>query len=235
MVAMPLWSQLAQDRLLVDYSLWSADLANLAASIHRTEACADLYHVDVADGHFVPSLLFFPDLLAALRPLTAKPFHVHLMTQRPEHLVADFLKAGADIITVHAENDQTAEVINQVKQAGKAVGLAVQLHTPLELVADLLEDIDLVLMMGTLLGIKGVGLDDQAVPRLQAVRKLIDAQALRHRVKLSADGGIREHTVPQLRAAGADMITPGSLVFKSQDLYQTTAWLHSLAGPEAVS
>src|SRR5580658_9210181 len=96
------WQDLPRTRLLTDVSLWSADLANLAAAIERVEPFADSYHFDVCDAHFAPTLLFFPDLLRALRPLTARPFHVHLMVERPTALIEDFVASGADLITVHA-------------------------------------------------------------------------------------------------------------------------------------
>lgn len=228
---MSIWTTLPTERLLADYSLWSAQLGNLSESVAATEDYADLYHLDVADAHFVPGLLFFPDLVAALRPLTQKPFHVHLMTEKPETLVQDFLSAGADIVTVHAENKSAEEAIKLIRDAGKAVGLAVQLETPVAEVERFLPDLDLVVVMGTRLGIKGVGLDDQAAPRIREIKQLLAKHGLSDTVKVSADGGIRTHTVSQLRDAGADMITPGSLVFKSDDLGETTRWLHKLPAP----
>lgn len=225
---MSFWQTLPTHRLLADYSLWSADLANLAASIAQTAPYADLYHLDVADAHFVPGLLFFPDLVAALRGLTTKPFHVHLMTAQPQQLIDDFATAGADLITIHAENAAVAPTLAQIKRAGKRAGLAVQLDTPIAAIEPYLDQLDLVVMMGTRLGIKGVGLDDRAYGRISQVKALIADRGRSDQVKVAADGGIREQTVPSLRAAGADLITPGSLVFKSTDLAQTTRWLHSL-------
>ena len=225
---MTFWQTLPTHRLLADYSLWSADLANLATSIAQTDPYADLYHLDVADAHFVPGLLFFPDLVAALRPLTRKPFHIHLMTDQPQRLIDDFAAAGADLLTIHAENKDAAATLAQIKAAGKRAGLAVQLDTPLAAIEAYLPQLDLVVMMGTLLGIKGVGLDERACDRITAAKALIAHHGLAAQVKVSADGGIREQTVPLLRAAGADLITPGSLVFKSRDLAQTTSWLHNL-------
>ncbi|MGE5222074.1 MAG: D-allulose-6-phosphate 3-epimerase, partial [Omnitrophica WOR_2 bacterium] len=92
------------ERLLADASLWSADFTRLGDEIRRVDGYADLYHFDVSDAHFVPGLLFFPDLVAALRPLTRKPFHVHLMADNPLSLIDDFVNAGADRITIHYGN-----------------------------------------------------------------------------------------------------------------------------------
>lgn len=225
---MTFWQTLPTHRLLADYSLWSADLANLATSIAHVEPYADLYHLDVADAHFVPGLLFFPDLVAALRPLTRKPFHVHLMTDQPQQLVDDFAAAGADLLTIHAENRDVAATLARIKAAGKRAGLAVQLDTPLAAIESHLPQLDLVVMMGTRLGIKGVGLDERACARITEAKALIAHHGLATQIKVSADGGIREQTVPLLRRAGADLITPGSLVFKSHNLEQTTSWLHRL-------
>jgi ribulose-phosphate 3-epimerase len=228
------WSTLPQGRLLADYSLWSANLAALGESIRATEPYADLYHIDVADAHFVPGLIFFPDLVAALRPLTDLPFHVHLMTEHPADLAPAFVDAGADIVTVHvdSENLDDAEAktaIEIIRRNDRAAGVALQLETSTDVLEDLVDELSVVLMMGTPLGVKGVGLDDRAPERIRTVKKMLEARGLADAVKVSADGGIRDHTVPALRAAGADMITPGSLVFKSDDLAATTRWLHDQA------
>ena len=103
---MPGWSQLPRDRLLVDVSLWSADLANLETAVRRLSPWADSFHLDAADGHFAPNLLFFPDLIRAIRPHTAVPFHVHLMAEHLSALAGEFFNAGADLLTVHVENGE---------------------------------------------------------------------------------------------------------------------------------
>jgi ribulose-phosphate 3-epimerase len=232
---MSFWSRHPQDRLLADYSLWSGKLENLSQSIRETEEYADLYHFDVADAHFVPGLLFFPDLVAALRPLTDTPFHVHLMTDAPEQTAPPFMEAGADLITLHVENSSAGHAIQMIREGGCAVGVALQLETPLSELEPFLDTVDLVLMMGTRLGIKGAGLAEEALPRIRSVRQLLEDRGRSEAVKLSADGGIRSHTVPSIREAGADMITPGSLVFKSSDLAETTRWLHALPGSQGAA
>ncbi|NBB90356.1 MAG: ribulose-phosphate 3-epimerase [Spirochaetes bacterium] len=225
---MSIWSRLPKERLLADYSLWSADLAALGESIRATEPYADLYHIDVADGHFVPGLLFFPELVAALRGHTETPLHVHLMTEHPAALAPAFLDAGADLLTVHADNSEAPEAIDLVRSRGRSAGVAVELETDPGIVKEFAESISLVLMMGTPLGVKGVEMDDRAVDRVRVAKDILAVRRLGSTVKVSADGGIREHTVPLLRAAGADVVTPGSLVFKSRDLAATTEWLHGL-------
>src|SRR5579872_6582832 len=123
---MSAWQEMPHTRLLTDVSLWSADLANLAAAIDRFNHFADSFHLDVADAHFAPSLLFFPDLVRALRPLTVRPFHVHLMVERPSALVPDFVDAGADALTVHAEAGapEVESAIDAILRAGRSPGLA---------------------------------------------------------------------------------------------------------------
>ena len=116
---------LPRDRLLGEFSLWSADLGNLAADLARTEPYADIYHVDVADGRFAPSFLFFPDQVARIRALTGRPIHVHLMVEGDIVLeqIRQFAEAGADLITVHAENGPvTADALALIAELGCAAG-----------------------------------------------------------------------------------------------------------------
>ncbi len=209
--------------LLADVSLWSADLANLAAEIERVDPFADSFHLDVADAHFVPGLLFFPDLVRALRPLTRRPFHVHLMVERPTTMIEDFIASGADVITVHAEvgESEASEAIRLIRRAGCSAGLALRLDTPISAAEPYLDRIESLLLLGTRPGVKGQDLAPEACDRLASAPR-------RAGVRLIADGGIRAHTVPLLRRAGADVIVPGSLVFQSPNLEETFAWLRSL-------
>lgn len=226
---MSFWSPFPASRLLIDVSLWSAELTRLADEVRRLEPHIDLFHIDVTDAHFAPGLLFFPDLVAQLSPLTSRPFHVHLMVERPADLVDAFADAGAALITVHVETGmQTEAALRRLRERNVAAGLAIKLETPLTAADPYLEQIDLLVLMGTALGIKGVGLAAEAPSRVTTMRQALQRRGDTGRVKIMADGGLREHTVPLLRAAGADAISPGSLICKSADLPQTVAWLHSL-------
>ena len=226
---MDFWRQFPDDRLLVEASLWSADFTCFREEIQRIDPYADLYHIDVSDGHFVPGFLFFADLVAALKPLTAKNFHVHLMTDNPLAHIDDFIEAGANLITVHAENGPSAPAaLQRIHQAECAAALALGLDIAPETLIPYLELVDLFLIMGTPMGVKGVEPSRFAYSRLSLLRRLIDENGCKDRVKIAADGGIREHTVPELRLNGADLIIAGSLVFNSQDLQSTFAWLHNL-------
>jgi len=219
---------LAHTRLLADISLWSADLANLAAGIERLEPFADSFHLDVSDAHFAPSLLFFPDLIRALRPLTKRPFHIHLMVDRPTMLIEEFVACGADLITVHAEvgKSEAAAAIHAILCAGRSAGLALRLDTPVAVSEPFLDRINALLLLGTVPGRKGQDLAPEACDRLASAASMLGER--RTRVRLIADGGIRSHTVPLLRRAGADIVVPGSLVFQSQNLVETFSWLRAL-------
>ncbi|MEM8748863.1 MAG: D-allulose-6-phosphate 3-epimerase [Pseudomonadota bacterium] len=220
---------LPNDRLLAEFSLWSANLVALADDIARVDTHVDIYHGDVSDGRFSPSLLLFPDMMAQIRPLTDKLIHIHLMLADDVLLdqIDQFAEVGADIISIHAENANRDAGLERIANHGCSTGIALQLHTPVENVAGLLDRIDILTLLGTQLGIKGVGLDESAPSRLAAAREMIG----RRDILLAADGGIREHTVPALRAAGADTIVMGSLAFGAEDLEKRMAWVHALAGP----
>lgn len=211
--------------LLVDVSLWSADLVNLAAEIESVLPYSDSFHIDVADGHFVPTLLFFPAMVAAIRAITAKPLHVHLMVSDPETLVQPFIEAGADMISVHVETETVSDALRMISKAGRKPGLALLLDTPIGALRDHLAQAEAVIAMGTQVGVKGVDLAPEAYQRLRAIRNLINQHP---HVQLYADGGIREHTVPQLRDAGADAVVPGSLLFNSPDKLRLHRWLKAL-------
>jgi ribulose-phosphate 3-epimerase len=232
---MSAWSGLPKQRLLADVSLWSADLANLERSIRMVESYADSFHLDAADGHFVKSLLFFPDLVKALRNCTPLPFHVHLMTTSPEHLIEEFVEAGADVLTIHAElpDEVVTDGLRQIREAGLVAGLALTLDTPVHGILPWVGDFDVVLLLGTRPGIKGCELDAGACDRIREMSRLLRREGLRERVRIVADGGIRESTVPGLRAAGVDVIVPGSLFFGSTELAKTADWVRRLPGEEA--
>jgi ribulose-phosphate 3-epimerase len=224
-----IWSQFPGNRLLAEASLWSADFARLGEEINRVDPHVDLFHIDVSDAHFVPGLLFFPDLVAALRPLTKRPFHVHLMTENPLPLIDDFADAGANLITVHCENStRVPAALERITSRGLAAGLALGLDVPLESLAPSLDSISIVVIMGTPMGVKGKDLSPLAAQRVRAVRALLMENGVEKTVRVESDGGIRTQTVPVLRAAGTQLIVMGSLAFKSEDIVRTMDWVKSL-------
>lgn len=225
---------LARDRPLVELSLWSANLLDLGGDLARTDALADLYHIDVADGHFAPAMLLFPDLVASVRKATRRPLHVHLMVQDSILLsqIQQFADAGADLISVHLENGSVlSEAIDLIDRCGVAAGIVLRVETPVAQVAAVLPRVASVTLLGTAIGVKGQGLADSALGRLLEARRLIAAAGQSDRTMLVADGGIREHTVPTLYASGADAVVMGSLAFGAPDLAARIAWARGLSKP----
>lgn len=218
---------LPNDRLLAEISLWSADLGRLADDTKRIEPFTDIFHVDVSDGHFSPAMLFFPDLLSSVRKVTAKPIHVHLMVADGILMdqVLQFIEAGSDLISVHAENANALEALSAIKAAGLKTGVVLQLHTLVQDAVKFVPHIDMLTLLGTRMGIKGVGLDEEAPSRLHEARALVTNAG--HRIIVAADGGIRDNTVPKLRAGGAETIVMGSLAFGAHDLASRMDWVHA--------
>lgn len=224
------WLQaLPTDRLMAEMSLWSADLCRMADDLARIDAHTDIYHLDVADGHFSPALLLFPDLVAAIRALTRKPLHIHLMTTDDILLaqIEQFAQAGADLVSIHLENRNIDEGLALIAAKGLRAGLVAQLHSPVAAFGSYLDRIAMLTLLGTRIGVKGQDLDPAACDRLREARALIGRRTGEGRIVLAADGGIREHTVPSLRAAGAETIVMGSLAFGAKDLPARMAWVHA--------
>src|SRR5205823_3439864 len=194
-------------------SLWSADLANLAAEIRRVEPYSERFHLDAADGHYVKTLLFFPDLVMTLRPHTTRPFEIHLMTASPLDWIDPFVEAGADgfIFCFDATRDPGA-VIKAIRARGKSAGVSLLLSEDLKLLEPYWEQLDVVTIVGTAMGIKGASMDSSVPDKIRRARQIISDRGLQ--VDIEVDGGIRRETVPLIHAAGADWIVPGSLMFK---------------------
>jgi ribulose-phosphate 3-epimerase len=227
---------LPRDRMLGEFSLWSADLCNMERDLARTAPHVDLFHIDVADGRFAPTFLFFPDQVARIRALTDRPLHVHLMVEGDIVLsqIRQFAEAGADLISIHEENGPVVgEALALIRELDVAAGLVLRLETAVEALRPWLDQIDFATLLGTEIGVKGVGLADQACPRLLAVRAMLREAGREDAVRLAADGGIRDNTVPRLRAASAETVVMGSLAFGAPDLAARMDWLHKLPAPAA--
>lgn len=207
-------------------SLWSADLSNLETEIKRVEPFSERFHIDVADGHYTPALLFFPDLVKAMRNHTDLPFEVHLMTTHPLQWIEPFIEAGADGFIVYLDSeDDPREVMNSIRAHGKFAGISLALSHSLDLLEPYWEDVSILCLLGTEIGIKGAGMDPSVPERIRAARAIIEERGLP--TEIEADGGIRRHTVPLIHEAGADYIVPGSLMF-GEDPAAMRAWLASL-------
>lgn len=222
---------LARNRLIAEFSVWSANLTHLADDMQRISAHADILHIDVADGHFAPAMLFFPDLVAAVRKVSRVPIHVHLMVA--DHIllsqIEQFCEAGSDLISLHVENHKVAAAaLDLLVEKNVAAGMVVRVETPIAEISPYVQRLRFVTLLGTAIGVKGQGLDEKATARLQEAKKLIASSGSKQRIVLAADGGIREHTVPLLRDAGAETVVLGSLAFGAKDLSQRMLWLHGL-------
>ncbi len=225
------FSKLPADRLIAEYSMWSADLINLVGDLERIKTHADILHIDVADGHFAPALLFFPDLVAAIKKKSHIPIHVHLMTHDTVLLdqAKQFAEVGADLISVHAENGRAiSPVLDYLDSVNIRKGMVLRVESPVELAAQFLPRLDFLTLLGTAIGVKGQNLNENAGARLLEAKALIDKEAKSRRIVLAADGGIRDNTVPILRTHGAETVVLGSLAFGAPDLASRMDWLKSL-------
>jgi ribulose-phosphate 3-epimerase len=207
-------------------SLWSADLANLASEIRRVEPYSERFHLDVADGHYVKNMLFFPDLVKALRGHTKVPFEVHLMVTDPIDWIEPFAEAGSDsfIFCFDSMKDPVA-VLRAAAAAGKKAGISLLITESLAVLDPFWDQINMVTILGTAMGIKGASMDSSVAPKVRAARELISRKGLK--VDIQVDGGIRRESVPSIHSAGADWIVPGSLMFK-EDPAAMREWLRSL-------
>jgi ribulose-phosphate 3-epimerase len=154
--------------------LWSADLANLAADMRRVEPYSERFHLDVADGHYVPTMLFFPDLVKALRPYTKLPFEIHLMTIDPAAWIDPFLEAGADGFIFCLDSAKNpGDLLKAIKARGKYTGVSLLLCEPLGLLEPYWNDLDIVTIVGTEMGIKGASMDASVPGKIKQARETI--------------------------------------------------------------
>lgn len=222
------FDHLPDDRLIAEFSVWSADLLRIGEDLVRIRPYADVLHIDVADGHFAPSFLFFPDLAARVRSASDVPMHVHLMVADSilESQIDQFAEAGADVITLHAECASVATgALDRIRRRGILAGLVLKVETPVSELVPYIEQIHFLTLLGTSIGVKGRGLHEDALDRLKEARELVRRANADHRVIVVADGGIRHDTVPKLRAAGAEAVVLGSLAFGDPDLSARMQWL----------
>ncbi len=196
-------------------SILSADFAELGAEVDRVTSVADLLHVDVMDGHFVPVLTIGPPVVASLRSRTDLFLDCHLMVENPEVLFADFAKAGADRCIVHIELGDPRKRFEQLRTLDLGVGLVLNPDTPVDTVLPYLDEIDLLLFMSVNPGWGGQAFIPEVLEKVRVARAEIDARG--YAVEVEIDGGINVETAPAAAAAGVDILVAGSAVFRAPD------------------
>ncbi len=215
---------------LIAPSLLSANFLQLEKDclmLHNSEA--DWFHLDVMDGRFVPNISFGPMLIEFMRKTTDKFFDVHLMIEEPENYAEAFKKAGADNLTVHFEAcTHLHRNIQQIKSLGMKAGVAINPHTPVNVLADILEDIDLVCMMSVNPGFGGQSFIPNTLNKIKQLKAMIAERNLN--VKIEVDGGVTVDNAKAIIDAGADVLVAGNAVFKSGNPADTIAALRKIAG-----
>ena len=202
-----------QQPIRVAPSILAADFARLGDELRALESAgADLIHIDVMDGHFVPNLTIGPEVVRALRPHSTLPFDVHLMITPVDPLLPAFADAGADILTVHPEaGAHTHRSLQLIKSLGKKAGVSLNPGTPVSAAEPLLAEVDLVLVMSVNPGFGGQSFIPGALPKIAALREMIDASG--RTIDLEVDGGVNFETAPEAVAAGADLLVAGTATF----------------------
>jgi ribulose-phosphate 3-epimerase len=211
-------------------SILSADFARLADEIAKVEAAgADMIHVDVMDGHFVPNFTIGPPIVKAIRKVTKLPLDVHLMMTNPEDFIPEFIKAGSDYLTVHVETcPHLHRIIQSIKEEGVKAGVTLNPATPLVSVEEILSDVDLLLIMSVSPGFGGQSFIPHALQKLKRARKMIDDRGLK--VELEVDGGVKPDNMIALSQAGADIFVAGSAIFESSDYKDTIQKMRKAIG-----
>ena len=213
---------------LVAPSLLSADFMRLSDELEMiNKSDADYLHLDIMDGIFVPNITFGWSIIKQINKLCQKPLDVHLMIEKPEHYISEFAGAGADILTVHYEAaTHLHRTVSAIKEAGMKAGVALNPHSPVSLLSEIIGDLDLVLIMSVNPGFGGQKFIDNSLKKIAEVRHLIDDN--KANVLIEVDGGVSLDNAAEIIQTGADILVAGNAVFKSGNPSKTISQLKKL-------
>ena len=202
-------------------SILSADFSRLADEVRAVEkAGADVIHVDVMDGHFVPNITIGPLVVQGLKKLTSLPLDVHLMIENPERYVEVFAQAGSDWITIHAETcPHLKRMIKKVRQLRARPGIVLKPATPLKTLFPVLDEIDLVLIMSVNPGFGGQSFIPSTLKKIERLRKIVDQN--RYPLEIEVDGGVKVENIREVSTAGGDVFVVGTGIFKTENYEKT--------------
>ncbi|MGA6827727.1 ribulose-phosphate 3-epimerase [Nitrospira sp. NS4] len=219
------------NRVLIAPSILAADFARLADEIAAVErGGADLLHIDVMDGHFVPNITVGPPIVESLKKVTKLPLDVHLMITNADAFITEFVSAGADYVTVHVEAcPHLHRTVQLIKERGAKAGVTLNPATPVSLLQEILPEVDLVLIMSVNPGFGGQKFIPSALQKIAAIREMLDR--LHSPALLEVDGGVKVDNAAQVLAAGADVLVAGSAIFSSRDYAGTIAALRAAGQP----